>query len=66
MPRYLFVHHHKPHTESTRMDIRRTNSHFCFDRTTWIDTENNIINEDFCYDRHELSFGSFTVGTGLS
>jgi len=65
MPRYLFVHHHKPHTESTcKDDSEHINSHFCCDSTTWIDMGNKMINEEFCYDMHELSFGSFTAGTG--
>jgi len=67
MPRYLFVHHHKPHTESARKDdIKRINSHFYCDSTTWIETGDKMINEEFCYDRHGLSFGSFTAGTGYS
>jgi hypothetical protein len=65
MPRYLFVHHNKPHTESARKDdIKLIISTFFCDSTTWIEMGNKMINERFCYDRHELSFGSFTAGTG--
>ena len=45
-----------------RLKVKHISSHFCCD-STWIEMGNKMINEAF-YDRHELSYGSFTAGTG--
>jgi hypothetical protein len=48
MPRYLFVQHHKPNTESaSKDDIKRINSPFYFESTIWTEMGNKMIMRSF-------------------